>query len=93
MKRKYLALDIETAKILPADAGELLAHRPLGISCLATICEDETEPQLFFSKESNRYPSSQMRKKDLAAFIDSLMRRVHDGFTLLTLPCGWLTVE
>lgn len=33
MPRKYVAFDIETAKILPAVVSELKAHRPLGIAC------------------------------------------------------------
>jgi hypothetical protein len=30
MMRRYIAFDIETAKVLPEEAGDLLSHRPLG---------------------------------------------------------------
>ena len=37
MKRKYLAFDIETAKVQSADERDWKAQRPLGISCAATF--------------------------------------------------------
>ena len=37
--RKYLALDLETAKITD-DASDWKLHRPLGISCAATLLSD-----------------------------------------------------
>ena len=35
MRNKYCGFDIETAKILPDNFGDLHDHRPLGISCAA----------------------------------------------------------
>ena len=43
MKRKYLAFDIETAKQLPAGERDWKTHRPLGISCAATLTGDSGE--------------------------------------------------
>ena len=40
---RYIAFDIETAKILPEGASEILAYRPLGISCAAACLTDTGE--------------------------------------------------
>ncbi len=37
---KYVAFDLETAKIMPDDAGDLKAYRPLGITCAAALSDD-----------------------------------------------------
>ena len=85
MKRKYLAFDIETAKILPDDFGELLAHRPLGICCAATWTSGEEAPQLFYSREPDGTPATQMTQQDLSTFVDVLLKQVQSGCTILTL--------
>jgi hypothetical protein len=41
MERKYLAFDLETAKVLPENMPDWKSHRPLEISCGATLCDDE----------------------------------------------------
>jgi hypothetical protein len=41
-KRNYLAFDIETAKVVE-DASAWKSHRPLGISCAATLLADSDE--------------------------------------------------
>ena len=43
MSRKYLAFDLETAKLLPGLSGDLKAHRPLGITCAATLTQEQGE--------------------------------------------------
>ena len=47
MKRKYLAFDIETAKVQSTDERDWRAHRPLGISCAATLAAESGEPVLW----------------------------------------------
>ena len=79
MNRKYLAFDIETAKILPADAGDLMSHRPLGICCAATLASDEDTPQLFYSTNPDETPAAQMTRDDLSNFVDFLMNRSNEG--------------
>ena len=84
MNRKYLAFDIETAKILPADAGDLMSHRPLGICCVATLASDEDRPQLFYSTNKDETPAAQMTRDDLSNFVDFLMNLTNDGYTIVT---------
>jgi hypothetical protein len=87
MKRKYLAFDIETAKVLPRDVagGDILAHRPLGITCAAALATDQKDPQLFYSRDAGGIHSAQMRKDDLSCLVDFLVDQVKNGYTMLTL--------
>ena len=57
MNRKYLAFDIETAKILPEDFGELLAHRPLGICCLSHVDKRWRRASTFLFQRTRRHSS------------------------------------
>lgn len=86
MKRKYLAFDIETAKILPQilPGGDILAHRPLGIACAAALATDNKEPRLFYSRDASGFPSAQMSKDDLSALVDFLADQIKNGYTILT---------
>ena len=84
MKRKYLAFDIETAKVLPRDVPDILAHRPLGICCAAALGTDKTMPQLFYSKDASGIPSAQMCKDDLSGLVDFLTDQVNNGYTIVT---------
>lgn len=84
MPRKYLAFDIETYKIIPNLVGELLAHRPLGISCIGALCADESNPRLFYSKDADGHPTGPMQKHDVGAFIDFLLEQTKTGYTLLS---------
>lgn len=88
MPRKYLAFDIETAKILPENCGELLKHRPLGISCAATL-EDGSPSKLWYgrtdAKNSNsKNPAPVMARDEAASLVNYLAEKVAEGFTILT---------
>lgn len=45
---KFVSFDIEIAKQIPEDAKDWDKHRPLGISCAATIASDDLSPTLWF---------------------------------------------
>jgi hypothetical protein len=84
VNRRYLAFDIETAKILPEQVADLLSHRPLGIVCAAAV--DIADPQqetLWHGKESGK-PSPKMSRGEAQALVRDLGRFVADGYTLLT---------
>jgi hypothetical protein len=84
MSRKYVAFDIETAKILPENFGDLHAHRPLGITCMATWCSDEPSARTFYSKNADGSPAPQMTKEDVAAFVEHLKTKLQEGYTIIT---------
>ena len=79
MNRKYLAFDLETAKILPEDEHNLKAFRPLGIACAATLLSDSQELALWAGKEQ------QMSKEDAAELVHYLQKKVGQGYRML----GW----
>ena len=84
MPRKYVAFDIETAKILPAVVSELKAHRPLGIACAATFCSTDDSPQLWYGQNDDDKPASRMNRYEAAELVHLLSKFVDDGCTILT---------
>ena len=64
MTKRYLALDIETAR-LPDDSGDWRGNRPLGITCVALLGSDQDAPQLWHGKHSDGTPAPQMTPADL----------------------------
>lgn len=85
MNRKYLAFDIETAKIVPDSASNWRSDRPLGITCIASLSMDCDTPRVWYTQEANGTPSSQMTSKDIAAFVQYLSDAVREGLT----PLSW----
>lgn len=84
MNKNYLAFDIETAKILPDQFGDLHAHRPLGISCAAVWPIEKDEPKTFYSVDEEGNPSLQMSTEDLSEMIDYLLAQSQAGYTIVT---------
>ncbi len=84
MAHKYLGFDIETAKILPANFGDLHDHRPLGISCTAIWCADQEEAEVFYSKNSDGNPSEKMTIEDLSSFVDFLIDKTNEGYIIVS---------
>jgi len=82
--KKYCGFDIETAKILPEDFGDLHDHRPLGISCAALWCDDKDKAEVFYSKDSNDDTTEKMSGQDLSSFVDCLLDKVKQGYTIVT---------
>lgn len=84
MPRKFVAFDIETAKVLPAVVPELKAHRPLGIACAATYCSTDGVPRLWHGRTDDGRLSAKMSRDDAAEIVKALSSLVDDGFTILT---------
>ena len=83
-QNRYLAFDIETAKVLPAGESELLAHRPLGISCGAACMSDTGETITWYGRTSSGDPAPQMSEAEAAEMVVDLSAYVNDGYTLVT---------
>jgi hypothetical protein len=79
---KFLAFDLETSKPIQ-DFDQWKAHRPLGISCAATLLEGE-QPHLWFSREKDQSIARQMHLEDLAALVNYLEETVRQGSQVLT---------
>jgi RNase_H superfamily len=85
MGRKYLAFDIETAKVVPSVDFNWKPHRPLGISCIASHASDGSEPRVWLSRSPAGAPATKMTQQDVATFIRHLADAARDGF----VPVSW----
>ncbi len=84
MARRFLAFDLETAKDVPGEDFNWRPHRPLGISCAATLASDSSEILLWHGKRGDGTPAERMMREDVAALVQYLHKIVGDGFTILT---------
>ena len=79
MKRKYLAFDIETAKVMPEGEPNWRSCRPLGISCAATLLSDTDELILWHGAASDR-----LSQQEAADLVEYLTAKVGHGYTIAT---------
>ena len=84
MSRKYLAFDLETAKVQPPDDQNWREDRPLGISCEATLCCDAGEPMLWYGLTRTNRPAREMSHNDAKKLVNYLSRMVSAGYTIVT---------
>ena len=83
MKQRFLAFDIETAKLLPEHVPDLLSHRPLGITCAAVVDIEGQHETLWHGRESGTF-AAQMSRAEAQGLVHDLARFVEEGYTLLT---------
>jgi len=84
MARRYLAFDIETAKDVPGEDFNWRPHRPLGISCAATLASDSSEVRLWHGIKTDGAPAERMTRDDAAVLVQYLCKMAQDGYTILT---------
>ena len=84
MERNYLAFDIEITEEIPEEAQDWKGHRPLGISCAATLKGDDHKPLLWHGVTSDGRPSNRMSKKDAMRLVQYLVDLVADGYSVVT---------
>ena len=85
MERKYVAFDIETAKVIPGRVHDLKAHRPLGIACAAALPLGHEHPRVWHGQSPNEdRPARQMEPDEVANLVKDLEEFVGNGFTILT---------
>ncbi len=84
MAHQYLAFDIETAKDLPGEDFNWRSHRPLGISCAATLASDSEQSRLWYSKTRDGQPEKQMSRENAQELVQYLSNMAADGFRVLT---------
>ncbi|MFC1923537.1 ribonuclease H-like domain-containing protein [Chloroflexota bacterium] len=80
---RYLAFDIEIAKILPDDVQDWSPHRPLGISCAATL-SDDGELTLWYGKTSTADFTPQMSIEETQSMVEYLKSASDSGYQILT---------
>jgi hypothetical protein len=84
MKPQYLAFDLETAKDVPGEDFNWRPHRPLGISCAATLASDMAEPVLWHGEMADGSPSPRMTKDEAQELVRYLARMADEGYRILT---------
>jgi hypothetical protein len=83
-KDRYLAFDIETAKDVPGDSFVWRPHRPLGISCAATLASDSPQPILWHGKRLDGSPAPRMSTEEAGGLVNYLTERASEGYKILT---------
>ena len=68
MTKRYLALDLETARLTDA-SGDWRSQRPLGITCVAILASEQDSPQLWHGKNADGTPAAKMSPADLSALL------------------------
>jgi hypothetical protein len=81
---RYLAFDVETATVLPDETTDWFRHRPLGISCAATLASDEEGPKVWHGKTTEGSPAARMRQSEAAELVDYLERMADNGYSIVT---------
>ena len=84
MTGKYLAFDIETAKVQSADEGDWKAYRPLGISCAAALTAESGEAVLWHGVTKSSRPARRMSQQEVAEVVEYLANQVRHGYTIVT---------
>lgn len=84
MKTRYLAFDIETARDIPGEDFIWRPHRPLGISCAATLASDIDKPVLWFSNTADGSAAARMSCEDAQKLAQFLVQMASEGYRILT---------
>ncbi len=82
--RKYLAFDIETAKVQAANEPDWKANRPLGISCAGTFLHGADEPIVWHGVTKSCHPASRMNQREAVRLVEYLITGVGQGYTVVT---------
>lgn len=78
--KKYCAFDLEIYKSIPEGETDWKRHRPLGISCAATLLSDEPTPRLWYSVDKTRA----MFLSEAMSLVGYLDYKAAQGYTILT---------
>lgn len=85
MTRRFVAFDLETAKLLSDSVGDLLAHRPLGVTCAVAIASDAAEtPVVFRARDASGGAAPKMSKAEAIEIVERLEAYVESGYTIAT---------
>jgi hypothetical protein len=84
MDYKFLAFDLETAKVQSPHPRDWKQQRPLGISCAATYCDEVTAPVLWFGRKRRKCVAPQMTAAEARELVNYLRQHVAMGYTIVT---------
>lgn len=81
--QNYIAFDLEIAKVFEGDFSQWKAHRPLGITCAATLING-SERRLWFSQTEDGDFADKMRREDAAKLVNYLDEMARAGYQIIT---------
>ena len=81
--RKLIAFDIEIAQALPDGVEDWSHHRPLGISCAATLISGEPAITWYGNKGAGEY-GDRMKPAEAQELVNYLLAQVEQGGVILT---------
>ena len=82
---RFVAYDLETAKILPENCNaDLLSYRPLGIACAAAVTHDADGSFLWHGRDARGLPAPEVSPREAVAIVEDLERLTVRGFTIVT---------
>jgi hypothetical protein len=81
---RYVSFDIESARLLPPGVSDILAYRPLGISCAAAATSDGRDRRTWAGRNPDGSYAPRMSPDEAAAMVRDLMAYRNDGYTLVT---------
>ncbi|MCA9076044.1 MAG: ribonuclease H-like domain-containing protein [Planctomycetaceae bacterium] len=84
MAHRYLAFDIETAKVTPGPVRDVKALRPLGVCCAAVLLSGESVPRIWHGVTSEGTPSPRMTEAEVQQLVRDLAEYVEQGWTIIT---------
>lgn len=70
--KRYAIFDLNTSRVIPSGACDLLSYRPLGISCAAVLESAEDHANIWYSGDEFGKPAAQMSKLDLQEVVHYL---------------------
>lgn len=81
--RRYVAFDIETAKVLPESVTDLMDHRPLGVACAAAVVAEGDEAFTWRGEEGGG-SAGPMSQLGVRSMLDQFAAWADQGYTLLS---------
>jgi hypothetical protein len=85
MSKRFIAFDLETAKQLDDAPGDLLAHRPLGITCAVAIRSDRREsPIVWYGREASGKVTGRLSEREALGVVEELEAFFDEGYALAT---------
>lgn len=82
-RSSFLAFDLEIARIFPGDFSAWRSHRPLGITCAATLIPGQ-EPVLWYGVEGSDSYAPCMTPLEVIRLVNYLQGAEEQGFKILT---------
>ena len=83
LMRSYVAFDLQISKGFPDGVADWRPYRPFGISCAATVADNE-QTKLWYSRAADGSPADSMSQENVAELVDYLRTQASSGKTILT---------